>query len=205
MLNPEEQQQLRHLQQQLEKTLYSADSKVTELQAELQHLQKQALTQDSLEAVTAKLTQHDQDRQQLNQQLGKIEQILSYDQQQAQQQQTLITTQKLQQQQLEVWSQLNAIIGSSKGDKFRKYAQALTLNHLIELANQHLAKLDARYLLSRKAEDELGLEVIDTWMSDANRNIKTLSGGERFLVSLALALGLSDLVSNKTSIDSIFR
>ena len=204
VLSPEAQQQLRRLQQQLEQTLYSANSKYTELQTELQSLQQQTLTTDSLDEVTTQLTVHDEAQQQLNQQQGKIEQILHHDQQQTVQQQSLIQQQQVQQKQLEVWSQLNAIIGSSKGDKFRKYAQALTLNRLIELANQHLAKLDARYLLNRKTEDELGLEVIDTWMSDATRNIKTLSGGERFLVSLALALGLSDLVSNKTSIDSLF-
>ena len=99
---------------------------------------------------------------------------------------------------------LDALIGSAKGDKFRRFAQTLTLEHLVILANTQLARLHARYLLQRNPDEELGIMVLDTWQGDTVRNTKTLSGGESFLVSLALALGLSDLVSHKASIDSLF-
>jgi exonuclease SbcC len=102
---------------------------------------------------------------------------------------------------------LSELIGARNGDKFRKYAQGITLEILVELANQQLAHLDARYQLRRVGHDhvdELGLCVVDQWQADGVRDIKTLSGGETFLISLALALGLSDLVSNHTSIDSLF-
>lgn len=99
---------------------------------------------------------------------------------------------------------LDALIGSAKGDKFRRFAQGLTLEYLITLANNQLTRLHARYLLQRNPDEELGIMVLDTWQGDAVRNTKTLSGGESFLVSLALALGLSDLVSHKASIDSLF-
>ncbi len=102
------------------------------------------------------------------------------------------------------WSYLNELIGSKEGDKFRKFAQGLTLEHLIYLANQQLSRLHGRYQLQRKTEAELELEVVDTWQADAVRDTRTLSGGESFLVSLALALALSDLVSHKTQIDSLF-
>ncbi|MEB5764894.1 exonuclease subunit SbcC [Enterobacter asburiae] len=102
------------------------------------------------------------------------------------------------------WGYLNALIGSSTGDKFRKFAQGLTLDNLVWLANQQLNRLHGRYLLQRKASDALELEVVDTWQADAVRDTRTLSGGESFLVSLALALALSDLVSHKTRIDSLF-
>ena len=69
------------------------------------------------------------------------------------------------------------------------------------LANKQLDRLHGRYLLKRKDEEGLALSVIDTWQGDVQRDTKTLSGGESFLVSLALALALSDLVSHKTSID----
>ncbi|MGF1765191.1 AAA family ATPase [Aliivibrio kagoshimensis] len=99
---------------------------------------------------------------------------------------------------------LHGLIGSQRGDKFRKFAQGLTLDHLVTLANRQLDRLHGRYLLQRKQSDALELQVIDTWQGDICRDTKTLSGGESFLVSLALALALSDLVSHKTSIDSLF-
>ncbi|MEG3002498.1 MAG: SbcC/MukB-like Walker B domain-containing protein, partial [Comamonas sp.] len=94
--------------------------------------------------------------------------------------------------------------GSAKGDKFRKFAQGLTLDHLLHLANRHLTRLHGRYLLRRKPTGELELDIVDSWQGDVARDTRTLSGGEAFLVSLALALALSDLVSHKTSIDSLF-
>ena len=102
------------------------------------------------------------------------------------------------------WGYLNALIGSKEGDRFRKFAQGLTLDNLVWLANQQLTRLHGRYLLQRKASDALELEVMDTWQADAVRDTRTLSGGESFLVSLALALALSDLVSHNTQIDSLF-
>ncbi|MDV2901602.1 exonuclease subunit SbcC [Phytobacter diazotrophicus] len=102
------------------------------------------------------------------------------------------------------WGHLNALIGSKEGDKFRKFAQGLTLDNLVWLANNQLNRLHGRYLLKRKVSEALELEVVDTWQADAIRDTRTLSGGESFLVSLALALALSDLVSHKTRIDSLF-
>lgn len=99
---------------------------------------------------------------------------------------------------------LNSLIGSRNGDKFRKFAQGLTLDNLVYMANKQMTRLHGRYLLSRKASDTLELQVMDTWQGEVLRDTKTLSGGESFLVSLALALALSDLVSQKTSIDSLF-
>ena len=104
----------------------------------------------------------------------------------------------------DVWQQLNSLIGSADGAKYRKFAQGLTLDHLVHLANQQLQRLHGRYQLARRGSGELELEVVDTWQGDVARDCKTLSGGESFLVSLALALALSDLVSHKTSIDSLF-
>lgn len=98
---------------------------------------------------------------------------------------------------------LSDLIGSADGKKFRRFAQGLTLDHLIALANRQLARLSDRYLLRRHQGEELGLEIIDTYQADAIRPTGTLSGGEEFLVSLALALGLANL-SGQTRIDSLF-
>lgn len=144
--------------------------------------------------------------QQKNQQvaLGKIQQAINHDQQNKLMQKSLLQQMKEQQVLLDELGYLNHLIGSADGAKFRKFAQGLTLNHLVYLANEQLNKLDGRYQLQCQQSDTLSLEVVDTWQGDSVRDTKTLSGGESFLVSLALALALSDLVSSKTSIDSLF-
>jgi exonuclease SbcC len=102
------------------------------------------------------------------------------------------------------WAQLNEIIGQADGKKFRIFAQGLTLSKLIELANYHLERLNGRYLIRRNSEENLELEIIDTFQADNARSMNTLSGGESFLVSLALALGLSDLAGRDARIQSLF-
>ena len=136
--------------------------------------------------------------------LGQIQQAINHDQQSKIKQQSLLKQIEAEQIILDELGYLNSLIGSADGAKFRKFAQGLTLNHLVYLANEQLNKLDGRYQLQCQQSDTLSLEVLDTWQGDSVRDTKTLSGGESFLVSLALALALSDLVSNKTSIDSLF-
>lgn len=102
------------------------------------------------------------------------------------------------------WALLDELIGSADGKKFRTFAQGLSLQKLVELANRHLMQLNGRYLLARQADKDLALEVIDLYMANHRRPTYTLSGGETFLVSLALALGLSDLAGQRQQIQSLF-
>ncbi|NJO87299.1 MAG: hypothetical protein HC821_04755 [Lewinella sp.] len=102
------------------------------------------------------------------------------------------------------WAQLNDLIGSAAGDKFARFAQSITLNRLLQLANQQLQRLSKRYRIDRVADQELALEIIDAYQADHRRPTTTLSGGESFVVSLALALGLSDLAGGHTQIQSLF-
>ncbi|WP_287027831.1 AAA family ATPase [Pseudomonas sp. UBA6310] len=140
----------------------------------------------------------------LTQRQGEIRAQLQGDEQRRQNQQALFAAIAAQEGEHQLWQHLNGLIGSADGAKYRKFAQGLTLDHLVHLANRQLERLHGRYLLARKSVGELELEVIDTWQADVARDTRTLSGGESFLVSLALALALSDLVSHKTSIDSLF-
>ncbi len=102
-----------------------------------------------------------------------------------------------------VWSQLSELIGSSDGKKFRNFAQQLTLDILLSYGNQHLQSLTRRYRLQR-IKDSLGLLVVDLDMADEVRSVHSLSGGESFLVSLALALGLASLSSHRVRVESLF-
>ncbi|MFZ2973542.1 MAG: SbcC/MukB-like Walker B domain-containing protein [Ferribacterium limneticum] len=154
-----------------------------------------------LEEILTHLETH---RRTLSEQLGAQRALLTRDQQARQNQQTLFAQVAAQTTESDLWQRLDSLIGSAKGDKFRKFAQGLTLDHLLHLANSHLARLHGRYLLRRKTTGELELDIVDSWQGEVARDTRTLSGGESFLVSLALALALSDLVSHKTSIDSLF-
>ncbi len=120
-----------------------------------------------------------------------------------------ITTKiSLQEKELFKWTQLLTVLGGSK-EAFNIYIQRLTLKSLIDLANIHLYKLNKRYSLQLdavciKEGEELNFKLLDHFQAAQVRSVDTSSGGEKFLISLALALGLSDLASNNVKIDSLF-
>lgn len=103
----------------------------------------------------------------------------------------------------ENWSKLNDLLGSANGIKFKTIAQGYTLDVLLSYANKHLKDLTQRYSLE-KIPDTLALLVVDNDMLGEVRSVHSLSGGESFLISLALALGLSSLSSNRMKIESLF-
>ncbi|MDY0289785.1 MAG: AAA family ATPase [Sphaerochaeta sp.] len=115
--------------------------------------------------------------------------------------QTLIEKQK---RELTKWERLHALIGSADGKKFRNFAQGLTFELMVGHANRQLAKMSDRYLLIRSDEQPLELNVIDNYQAGEIRSTKNLSGGESFIVSLTLALGLSKMASRKVRVDSLF-
>lgn len=104
------------------------------------------------------------------------------------------------------WGKLNELIGSSDGKKFRNYAQALTFEHLLALANRQLQKMSDRYLLKRTGDNAnpFELSVIDKFQNGEERTVQNLSGGEKFIVSLSLALGLSGMAGRNMRIDTMF-
>ncbi|MEK8088866.1 AAA family ATPase [Thermithiobacillus plumbiphilus] len=103
-----------------------------------------------------------------------------------------------------LWESLRELIGSADGAKFRNFAQSLTLDALLGQANRHLVDLARRYRLERAPGSDLDIQVVDLEMADEVRSVHSLSGGESFLVSLALALGLASLSSQRTQVESLF-
>ncbi len=102
------------------------------------------------------------------------------------------------------WNALKNLIGSATGKVFAEIAQQFTLTELITLANVHLKNFSNRYILDKTGDTKNNLFVYDTYMGMSKRSVHTLSGGETFLVSLSMALALSDLASRKTKIESLF-
>jgi exonuclease SbcC len=170
----------------------------------LQRLRDEAKTAEPAPQLEARLAELSGALRSLTQRQGELRAQLQGDDARRQGQQALFGEIARQEENHEAWARLNGLIGSADGAKYRRFAQGLTLDHLVHLANRQLARLHDRYRLARKAGGDLELEVIDGWQADVARDTRTLSGGESFLVSLALALALSDLVSHKASIDSLF-
>lgn len=108
----------------------------------------------------------------------------------------------------EVWLHLHDLIGKGDGKRFKLFAQALNLNQLLVQANRHLMHLNERYRLRSELDPETALPTLefvveDQWRPGTTRSLKTLSGGESFLVSLALALGLSDLGTSSMPVETL--
>ena len=100
---------------------------------------------------------------------------------------------------------MNELIGEKTGNRFANFVQDLTFEQLIEFGNNRLTSFSDRYLLAMPSAVDTGdLQVMDTYMGNTTRSIFSLSGGETFKLSLALALGLSDLAARKVEIESLF-
>ena len=104
---------------------------------------------------------------------------------------------------LSLWSKINLLIGDGQGKKFSNFVQDLTLRQLIDYGNKRLIGFSDRYLLE-VTNDSDALQVIDTYMGNSKRSVASLSGGETFKLSLALAFGLSDLAARNVNIESLF-
>ncbi|WP_248805135.1 AAA family ATPase [Pseudomonas sp. MWU13-2100] len=195
--------QLRQQLQASEKAVEQARVLLQEREKHLQHHQAQHngnLDAPALDAALGELQ---------TQLVASEQQCAELRAQQAEDQRRQDANQELQQRIAEAnseyqrWARLDALIGSATGDRFRKLAQAYNLDLLVHHANAQLRQLVRRYRLKRGGS-MLGLLVMDTEMGDELRSVHSLSGGETFLVSLALALGLASMASSTLKIESLF-
>ncbi len=170
----------------------------------LDYQNRNPLTKYDLTPLLHERKANEESIERLSKEIGERENRLKKDLQNRNQQKSLISKVEKQEREFHKWSRLNDLIGSKDGDKFRKFAQHLTLGYLTQLANQYLKKISQRYLIKSSDTKELEIEIVDTYQANIIRSTNTLSGGERFLVSLSLAFGLSDLVSKNISIESLF-
>ena len=162
------------------------------------------LTTEDEATLTPQLEQANNAVSALNQEIGKLKQILDKDAELRKKSADITAQIDIQKKEYMRWQQLSNLIGSADGKKFRRFAQGLTLARLTDLANRHLMRFSDRYKILKSTENDLELMIIDGYQADVIRPMTTLSGGESFLVSLALALGLSDLASHKVQINSLF-
>ncbi len=162
------------------------------------------LTTENEQALTEKIAKLEVEIQNLQQLIGALSQQLKDNDTRKKEGETIL--QQIENQKIiyNRWAAVQDLIGSHDGTKFRKFAQGLTLQKLVQLANVHLENLYGRYFVTKRPGEDLELDIVDTYQADNMRSMMTLSGGESFLVSLALALGLSDLAGRNANIRSLF-
>ncbi len=205
LLLPEnEVSRLREEQNQLQKTLHSLENSLRQTRAEYQAEKERHLTELTLEELQPLINALEEEKNQHLAQIARLEMQLQQDTYLRERHRQLTQQLDVQKGEAERWDSLSRLIGSADGKKFSKYAQSLTLARLVELGNRHLHRLNDRYRILKSNDNELELQILDTYQGDAVRSVNSLSGGESFLVSLALALGLSDLASHKAQIHSLF-
>lgn len=192
------------MQKEAAQRIDSGKSLITVTEREKETEFQKALTTDDKETLLPRLEEQATALSLLQEEKGKLKQVIAEDDQLKLKHLEVARKIESQQQEFDRFQKLSALIGSADGKKFSRFAQGLTLARLTELANRHLLRLSDRYSILKSAEKDLDLQIIDHYQADVVRPMSTLSGGESFLVSLALALGLSDLASRKVQINSLF-
>lgn len=188
----------------IDNALQQAKSQLNTTQHALEQKLATPMTEQSRETLADQHHQIQTDIDEFNQKIGAIDQKLKDNDNQKGQQAAQLIAINAQKQKLQVWQQLHTLIGSADGKKYRTFAQGLTFEVMISHANTQLQKMSDRYLLIHDDNNPLELNVIDNYQGGDIRSTKNLSGGEGFIISLALALGLSQMASHNIRVDSLF-
>ena len=204
-LDPKEAARVEALQSALEARRQALEGKIVQVREQVRGLLEAGAPEgEALKAAEADLLSVEREIATATEQRATLRNDLMRDDETRRSQSEQLAQLETDQRQLGVWSKLRQLIGSATGGVFRQFAQGLSLDLLVRHANQHLSRLSERYRLRRVEGGELTLEIVDRHQADATRPMQSLSGGESFLASLALALGLSDLAGRNVRIDSLF-
>jgi exonuclease SbcC len=179
---------------------------VTNKEKELAEKKLENITEKSSEELQSEYAEKKPQCDRYSQKIGAIEQELSTNNENIEKNRKKLDEKQHQQQICNRWGRLNELIGSQDGKKYRNFAQALTFEHLIGLTNRQLQKISERYILKRVGDvaNPFELAVIDKYHNGEERTAKNLSGGEKFIISLSLALGLANMASKNMQIDTMF-
>ncbi len=203
-LTPAQRNELNQIAQKLDQKQAEINTRQKDRNDRLTFEIEKKLTDISLEDLQQQHSAINDTLRSLVEKIGGIKQKLSDNElakQKLKAKQVLIDSQK---RECSRWNALHALIGSADGKKYRNFAQGLTFEMMIAHANRQLILMSDRYLLVHDVENPLELNVIDNYQAGVIRSTKNLSGGESFIVSLALALGLSRMASQKVRVDSLF-
>ena len=185
----------------------AVEKSLKDKQSHLFKLNEKPLTQASLESLQEKIVELSQKRSECDQTVGQIQEKLNQDAETRTRQAAVLAMLERQKKNLAVWAKLHALIGSADGKKYRQFVQSITFDTLLAYSNEALRMMSERYRLRRDESDSkepLGINVIDNYQGGIERSSKNLSGGETFIVSLALSLGLSKMAGRNVRVESLF-
>ena len=158
--------------------------------------------EDTIEALEARIRESDKTLTDISEKKGAINQELKADAENKKQLGLLIEDADKKKADYQKWSRMNQLIGDATGNKFRKIAQSYVLTSLIHSANSYIKTLTDRYTL-KVAPGTFVISLEDAYQGYVSRAASTISGGESFLVSLSLALALSD-IGQQLAVDTLF-
>lgn len=204
LLSAEEMNTIEAAQQELKTQELRIQQSMSETQENLKRMQAKNLPNENIDDLKEQIKIKEETNHLIQQSIGALSERITQNNQRKKEAKQLLKQIKTQEKECMRWGKLNDVIGMADGKKFRVFAQGLTLKKLAFLANQHLNQLNGRYIIEKRSDQDLTLEIVDTFQADNRRSMRTLSGGESFIVSLALALGLSDLAGRNAQIHSLF-
>lgn len=213
MLEPERLQQLREMRQEIKQEVNAAENAVEQAEERLEaHREKLPDNFDPEEAdldeLEARLESRDERRQTLTDERGGLKARREELEKKREQNRELRKELDELREREQVWDEMRKLIGVKKGHRFKKFAQALNLENIVQRANHHLVDLSDRYELDVKRDEhgfpQLDFVIKDGYQANRRRELSTLSGGETFLVSLALALALADNDRIDMPIETLF-
>jgi exonuclease SbcC len=203
-LPAEEREQLETEAVRLDTRKTTLETRKADIASRLREETAKNLTDETQEALTARLIEKNMALDAILLEIGALGQKIKGNNEARVKGEQIGLEIDLQNKVLERWNKLNSLIGSADGKKYRNFAQGLTFEIMVSYANVQLAKLNDRYLLIRDKLEPLELNVTDNYQAGEIRSTKNLSGGESFIVSLALALGLSRMSGRNVRVDSLF-
>jgi len=203
-MNEEERERLAELEKALIREKTELEARIKDRAAALAAEREKHMTDQPLERLKEGVVTCEAGLKQTRLETGGIIKTLSENETLREKQQARIKHIDAQKIECNRWDILHELIGSADGKKFRNFAQGLTFEMMTMHANRQLRKMTDRYVLIRDNSQPLELNVIDNYQAGEIRSTKNLSGGESFIVSLALALGLSQMASRNVRVDSLF-
>ncbi len=203
-LNENEREKLANRERELIQEKTQLETRRKDKSAALAAEKEKQLTDQSVETLKESITLSEAELKQMRMDIGGITQRLNENEKQKVNRQERLQAIEIRKSECARWNDLHELIGSADGKKFRNFAQGLTFEMMTAQANRQLRKMTDRYLLIHDASQPLELNVIDNYQAGEIRSTKNLSGGESFIVSLALALGLSQMASRNVRVDSLF-
>lgn len=204
ILTIEERESLSSQAKKLDDAQTELNAKINDRETRLATESVKKVTDKTLEELLPRFNEHEDSLKELRDTIAGLKHKLSENataKARVKEKQSAILAQKIE---CHRWEKLHGLIGSADGKKYRTFAQGLTFELMVSHANRQLQKMTDRYLLIRDEQQPLELNVVDSYQAGEIRSTKNLSGGESFIVSLTLALGLSKMASQKVRVDSLF-